>query len=124
MKSNSTIKPSVLTEREKDGSRLYHYDIAETTATNEDGEEYTTYEYEEVRVYEPITANKLLAAVIADKYDQSYELKLVNEYNAAINGLYDDDTAEAKKTAYTDYLTARAELKTQVDSDCEDLGIA
>lgn len=123
MKSNSTIKPDVLSDREKDGSRLYSYNIVEVTKTDEDGNEVTGYDYDQVRVYEPISANKILAAVIADAYDQSYELKLVNEYNAAINGLYDDDTAEEKKTAYTSYLTTRAALKDQVDADCEELGI-
>ena len=124
MKSNSTIKPEVLTAREKDGSRLYAYDITTSTTTDEDGNELTTYDYQQVRVYEPISANKILAAVLADQYDQSYELKLVNEYNSAVNGLYDDDTATAKKEAYTAYLTERARLKEQVDSDCNELEIA
>lgn len=123
MTTNSNVQPSTLTAREKDGSRLYAYDIVETTTTDEDGNEQTDYTYEQVRVYEPITANKILAAVISAKYDQSYELKLVNEYNSAVGGLYDDDTAETKKAAYTAYLTERARLKALVDSDCDTLGI-
>lgn len=123
MTTNSNIKPDTLSAREKDGSRLYAYDIVESTTTDESGNEATIYTYEQVRVYEPITANKILAAVIGAKYDQSYELKLVNEYNSAVNGLYDDDTATAKKEAYTAYLTERARLKTLVDSDCDTLNI-
>ena len=124
MKSNSTIKPDTLTSREKDGSRLYAYDITESTVTDENGNAQTVYDYQQVRVFEPVTANKILAAVLAAVYDQSYELKLVNEYNSAVNGLYDDDTATAKKEAYTAYLTERARLKALVDSDCATLGIA
>ena len=123
MKSNSTTKPDTLTAREKDGSRLYAYDITESTTTDADGNETTAYDYQQVRVYEPITANKILAAVLAATFDQSYELKLVNEYNSAVNGLYDDDTATAKKEAYTAFLTERARLKAQVESDCATLGI-
>lgn len=124
MTSNSNIKPDTLSAREKDGSRLYSYDIQETTTTDENGDTQTNYTFQQVRVYEPITANKILAKVIQDNFEQSYELKLVNEYNAAVNGLYDDDnTATAKKEAYTNYLTTRAALKAQVDSDCKSLGI-
>ena len=125
MKSNSTEKPDVLQKTEK-GSYLYHWNITETTATDEEGNERTTYDYDEVRAFAPITANKILAAVIAETWDSTYELKVINEYNAAQNGLYDDDEEKkaAKIEAYTTFLTERQALKDAVDSDCNTLGIA
>lgn len=120
MKANSTIKPEILSSREKDGSRLYSYNITESTRTDENGNEEITYDFQQVRVYEPVTANKILEAVITDLYDQSYELKLINEYNSTLNGLYTDaDVISAKKEAYLNYLEERARLKSQVDSDWE-----
>lgn len=123
MKSNSTIKPDAF-RRAGRHSKLYAWNIEERTDTNESGAEYTTYDYEEVEVHEPITANKVVAAVIAATWDSTYEQKLVNEYNAAVNGLYDDETAETKKAAYLAFLQERQALKEQVDSDCEEHGIA
>lgn len=92
----------------------------------EDGEENTTktqYEYETVRTYLPISSNKLLQAVITDAYPADYEQKLVNEYNSAVMGLYDEETAERKIDAYKAFLQARAELKAMVESDCKEAGI-
>ena len=125
MKSNSTQKPDVLQKTEK-GSYLYHWNITETTAYDEEGNERTTYDCDEVRVFAPITANKILAAVIAETWDSTYELKVINEYNAAQNGLYDDDEEKkaAKIEAYTAFLTERQALKEAVDADCDTLGIA
>ena len=124
MESNSTVKPTALMSGGKH-SWLYRWNISETTATDEDGNEYSSYTYEEVRVYEPLSANKITAAVIAETWDSTYELKLANEYNAAQLGFYDDDedTKQAKIDAYKAFLEKRAELKAQVDSDCAELGI-
>lgn len=123
MKSNSTVKPDALAKGGKT-SWLYRWDVSEVTSTDESGNETTSYDYEEVRVYEPVSANKITAAVIAETWDSTYEQKLVNEYNAAQLGLYDDETAEVKKAAYTAFLEERASLKAQVDADCAEYGIS
>lgn len=140
MKAYYDEKPSVLQEV-GNGSVLYRFNIQEVTteqtatAQAEDGtdtqskeqtETKTQFACEEVTVWKPVTSNKITEAVITSKWDANQEQKLVNEYNAANLGLYGSKTsaeAKARIQAYTDYLTERATLKTQVDADCAELGI-
>lgn len=110
-------RPQVLEAYGKDIYR-YRYDIEDTST--EDGIQFSA---QEVKIYAPISANKITAAVIADRWDSDYEQKLINEYNAAKLGLYPDEEAQAKEQAYTAFLTARSALKSQVDNDCAALGI-
>lgn len=110
-------KPEVLQAYGKDIYR-YRYDIEDIST-----EEGIQFSAQEVKIYAPISANKITAAVIADRWDSDYEQKLINEYNAAKLGLYPDEEATAKEQAYTAFLTARAALKKQVDDDCRELGI-
>lgn len=129
MKANSNIKPSTFVF-EQNGAVVYSFHIeekqVERVMPTEDGEETTTetqYDFEMVRTYLPISSNKLLQAVITDAYHADYEQKLVNEYNSAVIGLYDEETAELKIEAYKAFLQARAELKSMVESDCKEAGI-
>lgn len=131
-------KPSKL-EAVGNGSYLYRWNIQEVKPESdeeketaaEDGteaqaENASQFSCEEVSVWEPLTSNKITEAVITSKWDANYEQKLVNEYNAAQLGLYGAKTSEEAKAhikAYTDYLTERAALKTQVDADCAEFGI-
>lgn len=113
------------------GSFLYRYDIQEVEKTSqgssEDGTEEvqtgTQWQCQEVTVWAPLTSNKITAAVISDRWDNDYEQKLVNEYNAAVLGLLSEEEATARKEAYTAFLTERSALKTQVDADCAELGV-
>lgn len=116
-------KPSVL-EAAGGGSYLYRWDITETDAPSMPGEEKRTqWRCEEVTVWAPLTSNRITEAVITEKWDANYEQKLVNEYNAALLGLYTDEERERRVKAYADYLSERAEIKKQIDGDCEALGI-
>lgn len=114
------------------GSYLYRFNIQKiekpaTVETNEiDVTEETQWECEEVTVWLPLSSNKITEAVITEKWDNNQEQKLVNEFNAAQIGLFGAKTSEEAKTridAYKTYLTERAYLKAQVDSDCIELGI-
>jgi len=124
-------KPSVL-EAVGNGSYLYRTDIKEVetdgnAADTDTEEKRTQWQCEEITVWSPITSNRITEAAITERWAANYEQKLVNEYNAAKLGLYGSTTsAEAKEhiQKYTDYLTERAALKTQIDADCEALGIA
>ena len=129
MKATSNIKPSTFVF-EQNGAVVYSFHIAEKQVEQimhtEDGEETTKetqYDFETVRTYLPISSNKLLQAVITDAYPADYEQKLVNEYNSAVFGLYDDETAVRKMDAYKAFLQARAELKAMVEADCAEEGI-
>ena len=129
MKATSNIKPSTFVF-EQNGAVIYSFHIEEKQVEHvvptEDVEETTTetqYDFETVRTYLPISSNKLLQAVITDAYTSDYEQKLVNEYNSAVMGLYDEDTAARKIDAYKAFLQARAELKAMVEADCKEEGI-
>ena len=124
MRAYYDLKPAKL-YRLKQGVCRYVYDIEKHTVDNGDGvPQMTQWSGEEVEVAEPLTSNRITQAVIADRWDADYEQKLINEYNAAKLGLYDDDTAAAKIDAYEAFLRERAALKAQIDADCEELGIA
>lgn len=127
-------KPSVL-EAVGNGSFKYRFDITEKTpeaaATSSDDSsaqevQRTQWQCQEVIVWSPVTSNKITKAVITELYDNNYEQKLVNEYNAAQLGMYGEKTGEeAQKriNAYTEYLNTREKLKAMVDADCAELGI-
>lgn len=124
MRAYYDLKPAKL-YRLKQGVCRYVYDIEKHTVDNGDGvQPMTQWSGEEVEVAEPVTSNRITQAVIAARWDADYEQKLINEYNAAKLGLYDDDTAAAKIDAYEAFLRERAALKAQIDADCEELGIA
>lgn len=126
MKTHSNIKPKTFTF-DLSGSVLYAFNVQEYEVEQHMGGEetltVTQYEYDTVRMYKPLTSNKVLQAVIAEKWDTDYEQKLVNEYNSAVMGLYDKETAEKKTAAYKAFLQARAELKAMVEADCKEAGI-
>ena len=130
MKATYDNEPSVL-EAVGNGSHRYHYDIKEVkteSAEKSSGEKSskTQYECQEVIVWEPITSNKITEAVITSKWDNNYEQKLVNDYNASKLGVYGSTTsteATEKVAAYTAYLNERKDLKAQIDADCAELGI-
>ena len=115
-------KPSVL-EAVGNGSYLYHYNIKEVTTTSEDDETRTQWQCDEVVVWQPINANRVTQAAIADRWDSNYEQKLINEYNGAQMGLYGgsakSDEAKAIIAKYTEFLTERTALKAQIDADCD-----
>lgn len=119
-------KPSKL-EAVGNGSYLYRYNIKETERPTIEGDEtLTQWECGEVTVWSPVTANKITQAVIAERWPNDYEQKLVNEYNGAQLGVYGSKTsaeAKAKIKAYTDFLAERNTLKAAIDADCKELGV-
>lgn len=109
------------------GSYIYRWDIKEVipevTEENINEEHVSQWECQEVTVWPPVSSNKITEAVISELWSNNDEQKLVNEYNSAQLGVFDDATAEAKIAAYKIFLMTRAAVKEQVDSDCEELGI-
>ena len=123
MKAFYSQKPKVL-EAVGNGSYLYRYNIIEEqTEATEQTEQQTQWSCEEVTVWAPISANKITEKVLTEKWDNNYEQKLVNEYNAAVMGMLSEDVAQKRKDAYMTFLQERAELKNIVDNDCKEMGI-
>lgn len=110
------------------GSYLYRWNIEEIQVPDNSDSETTVIKWqcEEVTVWSTVTPNKVTEAVITSKWDNNYEQKLVNDYNAAKLGVYGSTTsteATEKVAAYTAYLNERKALKEQIDADCAELGI-
>lgn len=123
MKAFYSQKPKVL-EAVGNGSYLYRYNITEEQIEQaEQTEQQTQWSCEEVTVWAPLSANKITEKVLTEKWDNNYEQKLVNEYNAAVMGMLSEDVAQKRKDAYMTFLQERAELKTIVDNDCKEMGI-
>lgn len=113
-------KPSVL-EAVGNGSFLYRYNIEEVvpelTDENAGEEKVSQWKCEEVTVWAPVSTNKVIEAVIREKYSASAELALVNKFNAYQQGLDVDASAVSE---YTDYLTFVAGVKRQARTDLGD----
>ena len=123
MKAFYSQKPKVL-EAVGNGSYLYRYNITEEQIeATEQTEQQTQWSCEEVTVWAPLSANKITEKVLTEKWDNNYEQKLVNEYNAAVMGMLSEDVAQKRKDAYMTLLQERTELKNIVDNDCKEMEI-
>lgn len=105
------------------GAYRYRWNISEVEMEIGHDEVAKKWQCEEVTVWPTLTANKITKAVISEIWPTDYEQKLVNEYNAAQLGVYDEATATKKVEQYRAFLVERNRIKAQVDKDCEALGI-
>lgn len=105
------------------GAYRYRWNISEVEMEIGHDEVAKKWQCEEVTVWPTLTANKITKAVISEIWPTDYEQKLVNEYNAAQLGVYDEATATKKVEQYRTFLVERNRIKAQVDKDCEALGI-
>lgn len=105
------------------GAYRYRWNISEVEMEIGNDEAAKKWQCEEVTVWPTLTANKITKSVISEIWPSDYEQKLVNEYNAAQLGVYDEDTAMKKVEQYRAFLVERNRIKAQVDKDCEALGI-
>jgi hypothetical protein len=108
-----------------DGSYRYRWDIQEVevivAGAEENAEARTQWECKEVVVWATVTREKITAAVIAALWPSDYEAKLMNDYNAAKEGVLED--AQKYIDRYTAFLAERKAIKEQVATDCETLNI-
>jgi hypothetical protein len=91
------------------GSYLYRWDITAIQVEHNETPA-TMYECFEVLVWDEPNATKVIEAAIAAKWNPSYEAKLINDYNAAKEGLL----SEEYKTAYIDFISERNALKDEI----------
>ena len=120
MKGLSYEQPEII-EPVGNGSYRYRFNITEIIP--EDSVRRPYWEYDEVIVWQPFTANDITKAVIEYLWPASYEQKLLNEYNAAQLGIYTASVKEEKIKKYTEFLKQRAATKKQVEIDCKNLNI-
>lgn len=114
MKVQSFEQPEII-EPVGNGSYRYRFNIAEIIP--EDSERRPYWEYDEIIVWQPFTANDITKAVIEYLWPASYEQKLLNEYNAAKLGVYDAEKAAKKIEEYKSFLEQREAVKEEVDEE-------
>lgn len=101
-----------------DGSYTYRWDIIEVQL---DGN--TNWDCNEVIVWATVTSNAIIQAVINHLWGKDYEQKLLNDYNAAREGLVEGDQADGYIQSYVSFLRKRKLIKEQIDYDCSLFGI-
>lgn len=105
------------------GSYLYVFNIEENIETLEDGGILHNWKADTVKVYAPLSSNKILKAVLEEYYGQDKELKLINDYNSVMAGIALEEDKETVMAKYQDFLAKRIAIKRQVEEDCKELSI-
>lgn len=114
MKSNSNVRPVAFLPL-GDGSYHYNYNIQEVEVAIPDSKKKeTAYNYEVARFWGTPTYDKVVKAVIREKYDETQEFGLINKYNAFALGLSEDPEDKAE---YEAYLTELQAIKVMVKQD-------
>ena len=104
MKSSYNERPQAL-ELMPDGYHLFRFDIEEVI-----NGENTQFTCREVQIFGAVTSQKVIEAVIADKWGNGVEQKLINDYNEYTLGI----GSESAKTAYESFLVERKKIKEYV----------
>lgn len=120
MKSSSDIRPAII-EPLGNGAYYYNYNVVERKETDpETGEEKTVYDYDQVKVWDKHTYEKLVKAVIREEIDETKEFSYVNDYNAAVLGIISDEAKKAEAVkSYKEYLQFVVDVKAMVKRDLE-----
>ena len=108
-------RPSVFQTYEN-GEVQYRWDIEEVISDNEENNT-SQWKCNEVTINSPIDKDKLTQAVITSIWDSDLEKKLINDYNGAKAGLFDEETNQKYIDAYNDFLIQRKAIKEQIDLD-------
>lgn len=104
MKASYNERPAQL-ELMPDGYHLFRFDIEEVV-----NGENTQFTCREVQIFGAVTTQKIIEAVISEKWGGGVEQKLINDYNEYLLGIGD----EAAKVAYEAFLVERKALKMEV----------
>lgn len=123
-------KPAIY-EANNNGSYTYRWDIKEVqvpSGMSSEENESTTFKWEcqEVIVWGTVTKDKITEKVVTTLWENDYEKKLINDYNAAKEGIFGSVTGEIAKACidrYREFLSQRKSIKEQIDADCINLNI-
>ncbi len=117
-KSQSNERPLSL-ERHKNGVHVFRWAIEEVTHQNPEGEDVVQYEFYEVFV-ENGSSNQTTEFAIEALWGNGVEQKLINDYNAAKEGVFTGEKAERALAAYTQFLRDRQSLKEEIAAAYEE----
>lgn len=110
------------------GSYTYRWNITEIEVPTGHEPDTTIKKWQcnEVIVWRTVTKDKLTDTVMNHLWSKDYEQKLINDYNAAKEGVFGDLTgisAQSYITRYKEFLMQRKTIKEQIVADCELLNI-
>lgn len=114
-------KPSIF-EPIGDGRYRYRWNIQQEVKQDIDTE-IINWSCDEVFIPSPLKSNQIIEYVIGYIWPINYQQKLVNEYNAAMNGMYDETQTDLIITRYRDFLRERKEIKEHIINDCNENNI-
>lgn len=111
-----------------DGSYTYRWNITEVEVPtgDETGATIQQWQCHEVVVWNTVTKDKLTEAVITTLWDNDYEAKLINDYNAAKEGVFgsaSDSVVQEYISRYKNFLMERKATKERIAADCKTLNI-
>ena len=107
------------------GGFVYNYGIeTESVTTAEDGDEtepqtVTRYRHNSLVCEAPKTQNNILSTLLAAKYADGREQKLLNDYYAAKEKIL----PATAKDGYLQFLADRKAIKDMIEADCTEAGI-
>lgn len=107
---SETLPETFIPQNDAQQSTLYNHNIRPFVNGDIDG-----FLYDCLICQYPLTRQNLLTQMMEEKYGYNVELKLQNEYFAAVEQL--DETAS--KQPYLNFLMARKEIRSQVYNDCQ-----
>lgn len=96
-------------------------DIKEEPPTGEEGA--AQWSALAISIAAPISANLFVKTAMDEIYGNDHEAKLINEYNAAVFGIYTGDDAQAMIDNYNEFLQTRKALKNAIERICKEHGI-
>ena len=108
-------RPSVFQTYEN-GEVQYRWGIEEVISDNEENNT-SQWKCKEVTIYAPIVKEQLIQAVITSMWDSDLEKKLINDYNGAKAGLFNEETNQKYINDYNYFLIQRKAIKEQIDID-------
>lgn len=111
MKVTSDNKPAIFAPV-GNGSYLYRFNIEEVEIKGMDTVT-KQWQYDEVTVWAPISANKITESVMNKLWNKDVEQKMLNDYNAAQLGILGEEYIQK----YKDFLGERKVVKEQIDED-------
>lgn len=111
------------------GGFVYNFEIEEfpeevTVEPAEEEEEahtatVTKYRHSSLVMAAPKTQNHILETLLTERIQANREQKLINDYNAANEGIL----PKSAKAAYLEFLAEKKRIKEMVEADCEAAGI-
>ena len=106
MKANSNTIPKTFIKTKR--NTQFNFNIVETTKEEMGGESRISFDYDYVEIEGEVTRDKLISAIIRDKYSEDAELALLH------NKMNDKDLDE-----YGEWQLFRADVKLIVDAALE-----